>query len=876
MSKPEIHLADYRPPDFLVDFVELEFTLGDQQTDVRSVLSLRRNGNHTRPLVLDGEELSLQNVELNREPVRPGNYRVTEEQLFIDTAMDQFTLALEVTIRPQDNTELSGLYCSSGNFCTQCEAEGFRRITYFPDRPDVLSRYKTTIRADKKQYPVLLSNGNLVGQRQLGDGRHQAVWEDPFPKPSYLFALVAGDLACVRDSFTTMLGRNVALSIYTQHHNADKCTHAMQSLKKAMQWDEKSYGREYDLDHYMIVAVDDFNMGAMENKGLNIFNSKYVLAKPETATDADYDSIEGVVAHEYFHNWSGNRVTCRDWFQLSLKEGFTVFRDQEFSADMRSRGVHRIQDADVMRTHQFPEDAGPLAHPVRPPSYQEINNFYTLTVYNKGAEVVRMLYHLVGAEGFRRGTDRYFDAFDGCAVTTDDFVAVMESENQIDLEQFKRWYDQAGTPLLELDQHYDDDARRFSLEVRQSCPPTPGQPDKEPFHLPLAVALLDTDGEYLALDSTGAKQSILQIRKPKETFVFENIPSPPVLSALRGFSAPVKVDIDYTDDELYFLVVHDTDPFSRWQAAQGISTRLILGLVSCYQNGESLEIDQRYLDAVRSLLEANEDDLALLGRLLQLPSEAYVGEHLEVIDPEAVHFSISYLKKVLAQALWDTLLSVYRKYNGLAYQTSNESVGQRSLKNTCLDYLLATDQVSARRIGREQFVSADNMTDTMAALSALNESAGTERETSLAEFHDQWKHDNLVMDKWLGLHAASRLPGTLDQVRLLTTHESFNLHNPNKVRALVGSFAHANALRFHDPSGAGYRFVSNYVVELDKLNPQVASRLATSFNRWRRYDRRRQGLMQTELQRMLNEPDLSNDVTEIVSKALKPDAGTTG
>jgi len=869
-TKATIYLKDYQPPDFLIDSVELDFLLGEEYTRVRSTLSVTRNGSHSRPLTLDGESLSLRRIEVNGRRLDSTEYTATGDKLVLNMVLEQFRVFTEVTIHPQDNMTLSGLYRSSGNFCTQCEAEGFRRITYFLDRPDVLARYKTSITADKKLFPVLLSNGNLIDAQELEHGTHRAVWQDPFPKPSYLFALVAGDLAHIRDAFTTQSGREVDLYIYTQHHNVDKCGHAMNSLKKAMRWDEEVYGREYDLDLYMIVAVDDFNMGAMENKGLNIFNSRYVLAKPETATDADYEAIEGVIAHEYFHNWSGNRVTCRDWFQLSLKEGFTVFRDQEFSADMGSRGVQRIKDVNMMRVYQFVEDSGPMSHPVRPQSYQEINNFYTVTVYNKGAEVVRMLHNLLGAEGFRRGTDYYFERFDGQAVTTDDFISAMERCNDIDLSRFSRWYDQAGTPVLDLTQSYDEKAGTYTLQVEQSCPPTPGEELKQPFHIPLTVAMFSANGDLMETGPNGAQQSVLAVTRENERFVFKNIPSRPVLSALRGFSAPVKVNIDYTEDELYFLMVHDNDPFARWEAAQRLSTNVALGLVKRIQRKQKLHIDEHYTGAVLALLESDEKDLALLSQLLKLPSETYISEFLDVIDPDAVYRARTHLKATLGLLLRDRLVDVYNRYDGEPYATSADSMGRRSLKNTCLDFLSGTDSIEARNLAINQFRTAHNMTDTMAAMAAVNDSPGTERTQVLQEFHATWKHDALVIDKWLSLQATCGLPGTLDHVIEMAGHASFNIHNPNRIRALVGSFAHGNNVQFHDKTGRGYEFIAGFVSRLDQVNPQVAARLATAFQTWRRYDDKRQDLMRTELEGILDHHDVSNDVKEIVTKALAP------
>ena len=867
-AKTTIYLEDYEPPHFFIDSVDLDFRLGEDETRVSGTLAIRRNGDHEHPLILDGESLTLVSIELDGTAIDPGSYQLTDSQLTLKTHLQQFIVRTVVLIRPQDNTTLSGLYRSSGNFCTQCEAEGFRRITYFVDRPDVLSRYRTTIIANKENYPVLLSNGNLVEQEDMGNGEQRAVWSDPFPKPSYLFALVAGDLARTSDDFTTGSGRKVDLRIYTEHHNADKCAHAMTSLKKAMKWDEDVYGREYDLDLYMIVAVDDFNMGAMENKGLNVFNSRYVLAKPDTATDSDYEAIEGVIAHEYFHNWSGNRVTCRDWFQLSLKEGFTVFRDQEFSADMGSRGVQRIKDVNVMRVHQFMEDAGPMAHAVRPQSYQEINNFYTVTVYNKGAEVVRMLHTLVGKEGFRRGTDFYFTQFDGQAVTTDDFVSAIEKENAVDLSQFKRWYDQAGTPVLKLTPSYNADNASYELQVQQSCPATPGQDHKLPFHIPLSVALLSQDGEYFELGSSQKDQSVLELNKESETFSFEGITSRPVLSVLRNFSAPVKIDFDYTEDELIFLMTKDSDPFARWEAAQRLSLNVVLDLVDSIQGQEPLNVDERYIEAMRSLLESNGGDHAMQSQLLTLPSEAYISESLQVIDPDAVYQARSHLRSVLGNALWGTFVDVYDKLSSVSYEFTQEAIGRRSLRNTILNYLCSTDSQKATALAVKQFHCADNMTDVMAALAALNDRAGSEREKALESFYARWEHESLVVDKWLGLHAISRLPAALDRIVELTHHKAFNLQSPNRVRALIGTFAHGNAVRFHDSSGRGYEFVTDIVIRLDRLNPQVAARLATVFNNWRRYDTRRREKIKAQIERILQHPGVSADVEEIASKAL--------
>ena len=876
--QPEtIYLADYRAPGFFIDSVALDVDLGEADTQVSSVMQLRRNDpGSDETLLLNGRDLELISVSVNDHVLDTGDYELDTEVLRISALPDVFTLKIVTCIHPQDNTSLGGLYTSGGNFCTQCEAEEFRKITYYLDRPDVMATFTTTITADKAKYPVLLSNGNLLEAGELNDGRHWAKWQDPFPKPSYLFALVAGDLACVKDIFVTMSGRTVDLHLYVQHHNVDKCEHAMRSLKKAMSWDEEVYGREYDLDLYMIVAVDDFNMGAMENKGLNVFNSRYVLARPDTATDADYRGIEGVIGHEYFHNWSGNRVTCRDWFQLSLKEGFTVYRDEEFSADMGSRGVKRIEDVNVLRTHQFREDAGPMAHPVRPESYVEINNFYTVTVYNKGAEVVRMLAHLVGDEGFRRGTDLYFERHDGQAVTTDDFVAAIEDANETELSLFKNWYWQAGTPVLNVQQEYDADQQRYRLIVRQSCPATPGQPGKQPFHIPLAVGLLDEAGNDFPLrlrgenapaDNHGTR--VLDVCEAEQVFEFEDIPYAPVPSLLRGFSAPVKLHSDVSDEQFYFLMGHDSDPFNRWEAGQQMAVKIIMELVEKYQRGESLALSDDFVAAMEKTLLDTDLDKALIAAALSLPSEAYLGEFMDIIDPVALHEVRGFVRRSLAQRLQAALLSRYKENQcDGEYQVNAEAIGQRALKNICLSYLMELDDAGVRTQCVAQFAAGHNMTDVMVALSCLVNSDGDERETALSAFYAQWQDDPLVVDKWLTLQATSRLPGTLKNVQALAQHKAFSIKNPNKVRALIGAFCTGNPAQFHAADGAGYVFLADYVIELDKLNPQVAARISNVLSQWRRYDKKRQILMKTQMQRILAETGLSSDVYEVMSKSL--------
>ncbi len=876
---PHIHavtyLKDYQPPDYHILTTNLQFDLDADRTLVKSLLIVQaanNPGRENRPLRLDGKGLELLSVSLDGRKLGPGEFMVDEESLTIPVVPGQFTLEIETAINPKLNTELSGLYRSGSMFCTQCEAEGFRRITYYLDRPDVMARFMTTIVADKANYPVLLSNGNLIDTGDLKDGKHFAKWHDPSLKPAYLFALVAGDLARIEDRFRTMSGREVALQIYVQHHNKDKCGHAMESLKKAMRWDEEQYGREYDLDLFMIVATDDFNMGAMENKGLNIFNSKYVLAKQETATDADFQAIMGVVGHEYFHNWSGDRVTCRDWFQLSLKEGFTVFRDQQFMEDMSSRGVKRISDVNVLRTHQFREDSGPMAHPVRPESYVEINNFYTMTVYNKGAEVIRMLHTLLGPARFRKGTDLYFERHDGQAVTTDDFVKALEDASGVDLAQFKRWYTQAGTPELIVTSAYDSKAKTYSLTVKQTCPPTPGQKEKLPFHIPLAVGLLNRDGRDLPLTlahENGARCSgILELRKAEETFVFTGVPYEPVPSLLRGFSAPVRLAMEQSDDELMFLMAHDTDEFNCWDAGQRMAIKTMLALVRDVQAGNTLTLGSRFIAAFEKTLRNKGRDHGFLAAALTLPSETYLAEFMDEIDPSAVHEARQFVVRTLASSLKDALLELHSSLRDDGpYSLDPASVGKRGLRNICLGYLAELDTPEMRRLCVEQFQQSGNMTEVLAALASLVHLDCQEREDALAGFSDTWKQDPLVMDKWFALQAGSSLPKTLDNVKALTKHPAFSIKNPNKVRALIGAFS-ANAVRFHDAGGAGYSFLADAVLQVDAMNPQIAARLASAFTMWKRYDASRRTLMQAQLQRILAAPGLSRDVHEIAAKSL--------
>ncbi len=875
-SPRTIYRKDYRPPEFLIDHVELRFELGEESTRVQSKLALRRNGSRAGPLRLDGSELELVSLALDGEPLARHRYRHESDTLTITGVPDKFELEVVTRIRPQENTALEGLYKSGGNFCTQCEAEGFRKITFFLDRPDVMSRYETTIVADAARYPVLLSNGNPVDGGSLSDGRHWVRWEDPFPKPCYLFALVAGDLACVEDSYRTRSGRRVVLRVYVESANLDKCEHALQSLKKAMAWDEQVFGLEYDLEIYMIVAVSDFNMGAMENKGLNVFNTKYVLARSDTATDADYRGIEGVIAHEYFHNWTGNRVTCRDWFQLSLKEGLTVFRDQEFSADMGSRAVQRIEDVRMLRAVQFLEDAGPMAHSVRPDAYMEINNFYTATVYNKGAEVVRMMHNLLGREGFRRGMDLYFERHDGQAVTCDDFVVSMEHANGADLEQFRRWYAQSGTPVLAVLADWNASERTYTLTVSQSCPPTPGQQEKKPFHIPLAVGLIGPEGKDYPLwlrgevDAGGASTRVLEVRNAVETFQFVGLPARPVPSLLRGFSAPVKVEYEARDDELAFQLAHDSDDFNRWEAGQKLACRVILRLVADRRRGQPLVLDSQLTEAMRRVLVDRSGDTELRAQALSLPSEAYIGELMGEIDVDGIHAAREFVRHGVATALRQDLLSTYDDLSAAgSYSIDSVAVGRRALRNVSLAYLSAGEDSESLQLCSRQYRDADNMTDTIAALALLADRDGPEVDAALDDFYRRWQEDALVLDKWFSVQAVSSRPDVLDRVRALMEHEAFSIRNPNKVRALIGAFCAGNTVRFHDRSGRGYEFLSEQVVRLDALNPQTAARLLQPLARWKRYDPDRQTQMRSALERILGAPGLSPDVFEVASKCLK-------
>ena len=880
-----IYLKDYQVPDYLIKTTDLRFEITEGETLVSAMLHCYRNPAATQQvnqITLHGADLELVSIALDDKILNSNDYVFGEESLTILNTPEEFKLITITKIKPESNTSLEGLYRSRTMYCTQCEAEGFRKITYYLDRPDVMSEFTTTIVADKK-YPVLLSNGNLIDQGELENNRHFATWHDPFKKPAYLFALVAGDLAHIEDTFTTCSGRDVTLKIFVEAKDLDKCDHAMTSLKNSMRWDEQVYGREYDLNIFMIVAVDDFNMGAMENKGLNIFNTSCVLAKPETTTDTGYQRVEGVVAHEYFHNWSGNRVTCRDWFQLSLKEGFTVYRDSEFSADMGSRTIKRVEDVTLLRTLQFAEDAGPMAHPIRPESYIEISNFYTMTIYEKGAEVIRMLANLLGKENYRKGTDLYFARHDGQAVTTEDFVAALADASGRDLTQFKRWYSQAGTPHLHVTDHYDENAQEYSLTIKQSCPPTPECQNKLPFHIPIAMGLLGAAGDlplYLKnaepdFETADNTHLVLELTQAEQTFVFERVQEKPIPSLLRGFSAPVKLHFTYSREDLIQLMSRDSDGFNRWEASQQIGLDLIVSAMQSYRKQKTIpeiKIDKTIINAYRSLLQNTSLDQAMVAYMLTLPSEAYLGELSDVVDVEAIHYARMAVRRAIAYELRDDLLTIYKDYNHQqAYAATASAIAKRSLKNVALGYLMLLNEDSIIKSCEQQYKTANNMTDKVAALTQLVNSNAELAQTiavqSLQDFYDTWKNESLVINQWLVLQASCVLPGTLARVKKLLQHPGYDGRNPNKIRSLIASFAN-NAINFHAGDGEGYQFLANQIIQLNTQNPQIASRLLTQLTKWKRYPETRQQLMKKELERILAVPDLSKDVYEVVSKSL--------
>ena len=871
-----IRLSEYRPPDWLVETVDLDVKLHPTQTPVRATLKLKPNpaAGAPAPLTFDGDGLTLVSLKIDGEKLAPDRYLATPDGLTIAQPPHRpFTLEIETLVDPQANTALSGLYRSSGTWCTQCEAEGFRRITYFPDRPDVMAIYTTRIEADKTEAPVLLSNGNLREAGDLPGGRHFAVWHDPWPKPAYLFALVGGKLGHIEDRFVTMSGREVTLRIYVEPGKEDRAGYAMDSLKRSMRWDEQTFGREYDLDVFMIVAVSDFNMGAMENKGLNVFNDKYVLASPATATDADFVNIEAIIAHEYFHNWTGNRITCRDWFQLCLKEGLTVYRDQEFTSDQRSRVVARIGDVRGLRAHQFVEDAGPLAHPVRPEAYREINNFYTTTVYEKGAEVVRMIHTLLGAALFRKGMDLYFERHDGEAATIEQFVQCFADASGRDLKQFMRWYSQAGTPEVIASGHYDAKAKTYRLDVAQVIPPTPGQPTKEPMVIPLVTGLVGHDGRDLPLklaDGRGVERGVLVLDKPAQSFTFTDVNERPVLSANRNFSAPIKLTANLTSDDLRLLAARDADPFNRWQAVQTLASTLLVGNVARLRANRDTEADEGLLEALAAILADAKLEPAFIADALMVPSEADIAREIgRDIDPDAIFRARTSLRTLIGPHLNAALTATYQRLAETGpYSPDAVSAGRRTLKNVCLDLLAATQEPHAIGLAAKQYKAADNMTDRMAALSTLSLHDGPERNAALDDFYQRYRDDPLIIDKWFTLQAMTPNPATLDRVRSLIDHPAFSMANPNRVRSLIGGFAQGNQTQFNRADGAGYEFVADRILALDPANPQVAARMTTAFKSWRALEPGRRARAHAALSRIAGAAKLSRDVGDIAQRAL--------
>ncbi len=859
-------LKNYQVPDYLVSTVNLRFDLEEEHTTVTALIQIAKNPaakSANKPLLLNGDQLELISLKLDGKPLTTAQYTMADEQLQIADVPNEFQLEVVTRIKPQDNTSLSGLYRVQNIYCTQCEPEGFRRMTYYPDRSDVLAIFTTTISADKERFPVLLSNGNLIAQGELPNNRHWVTWHDPFKKPSYLFALVAADLDCLEDKYVTCSGRTVKLKIFTDKGQRDKSTYAMECVKKAMKWDEQAYGREYDLDIFMIVAINAFNMGAMENKGLNIFNDRYILASPETATDTDYENILAVIGHEYFHNWSGDRVTCRDWFQLSLKEGLTIFREQEFMAAMTSPLVRRINAVKLLRNIQFIEDASPLAHPVQPDSYIEINNFYTTTIYNKGSEVIGMIKTLIGVEKFRAGMDLYFSRYDGQAVTIEEFVKAMEEASGRDLSQFRLWYKQAGTPELTVDCSYDAQKKNYKLKIQQSCPLTPGQANKKPFHLPVVMGLLNDKGEAIQ-----GIDPLLEIKNETEVFQFTNIAVKPVPSLLRGFSAPVKLNIQLTDAELELLLKYDTDGFNRWNAGQQLFSDILLQLINDFLSGTNLRLNEKVLDIFKYLI-AHTEDKYFLAELFVLPSETYLGEQMKIIEVDAIHHAREFMRQTVAEKLSPLLLSAYHNHQDHdGYHTNTPSMANRCWKNTCLIYLMLNNEPQIQELCFQQFDHGGNMTDVMTALAALVNVDNKKCEQALAQFYDKWQHDPLVIDKWFAVQARSPIFGTLKRVKSLLQHPAFNLKNPNRVRSLIGTFTRDNPVNFHATNGAGYEFLIDQVLVLDKLNPQIAARLLEPMTHWRRHTSQRQVLMCAQLERVLHTPALSKDSYEIAAKSL--------
>ncbi|MDZ7923760.1 MAG: aminopeptidase N [Marinagarivorans sp.] len=884
------YLKDYTPPAYLIEQTNLTFKLHPLKTEVTSTLLMVANpsAEPTHKVFLNGQDLTLISITLDGKILSPKDYELTADGVWLLSVPARFSVTIVNEIAPEKNTSLEGLYKSRTMYCTQCEAEGFRKITYYLDRPDVLSTFTTTVIGDKKQFPVLLSNGNNIKSGDLEGGLHFATWHDPFKKPAYLFALVAGDLEHVEDNFKTCSGRDVKLQIFVEPKDLDKCDHAMQSLKNSMKWDEEVYGREYDLDIFMIVAVDDFNMGAMENKGLNIFNTSCVLANPKTTTDAGFGRVEGVVAHEYFHNWSGNRVTCRDWFQLSLKEGFTVFRDAEFSADMGSRTVTRVGNVNMLRTAQFAEDAGPMSHPVQPASYMEISNFYTMTIYEKGAEVVRMYHTLLGPDLFRKGTDIYFEKNDGQAATIEDFIAAMTEASGRDFSQFKYWYTQAGTPVVQASGQYNAYAKTFSLSFKQFCRDTPEAKgsDKKPFHIPVDVSLLSEQGAInLQLNGKGeGDQTVLELTEAEQTFIFEGVEQEPVPVLFRGFSAPVKCAYPYKKADLLRIATLEADGFARFDAMQQLAVIAIFDVMAALRKKEAWTLEPLLLKAVQNLLQAHLNssrdwpnaatvDPAMVALMCQLPSEAYLSGLAEPVEVDLIYQAREQVKQTLAAHCRDIWLKVYQScMSSDAYAYNANDVAKRSLKNTALDYLMAEPTPEIAQLCYQQYTQADNMTDQAASLAALVHSDSAQvtqlQKQALADFYQQFKHESLVVNLWLSIQASNPAAGALARVKALMAHPAYEASNPNKIRSVVGVFCNNNAVNFHALDGSGYNFLADQIIDLNAKNPQIASRLLAPLTKWRKYDVNRQILMKAALERIKQTPALSSDVFEVVLKSL--------
>ncbi len=870
MKKPKtIYLKDYISPAFIVDHVDLTFDIRDDQTTVISRLTVRKNmdiADQNTLLVFDKGDYEIISVIAGGMVLLPGEYGADDDTFTLTKTPEAFELEIITRLNPKENTSLEGLYVSGGVIVTQCESQGFRKITPFPDRPDVMAVYSCTIIADKTKFPVLLSNGNLVNSGDLDKNRHFVRWEDPFKKPSYLFALVAGDLAHIQDQFKTRSGRTVELKIYSEKDNIDKCGHAMKSLKQAMAWDEKRFGLEYDLDLYQIVAINDFNAGAMENKGLNIFNSKFVLADPRTATDDDFMNIQAVIGHEYFHNWTGNRVTLKNWFQLSLKEGLTVFRDQEFSSDLNSRGVERITNVRNLRASQFPEDSGPMTHPVMPESYIKMDNFYTMTVYEKGSELIRMIHQLLGEENFQKGLALYFKKFDGMAVTIEDFISVMEEAGTKDLKQFRLWYSQSGTPIVNVTRSYNQESGRLEITFTQRTPSDRNQKDKLPLHIPICFGIMDANGN----DITPKENNLLELKSETQTYIFYHIPQNSLPSLFRQFSAPVKIESDLTDEELAFLMANDTDDINRWDCAQTLFSKEIRRLVKIIQNKGNLSIAENLINAFKHALSDGKTDRAFMAKLLSLPSETEIKDYFELVDVEAINKSRSYLEQEIARQLKESFFdTVELCFKADPLGLSHEAMADRSLKNLSLSYLGSLKDPDTTSLVHDHFVSAKNMTDEIASFKILAEISLDMKQTATERFYKKWKHDKLVLDKWFMVQAGSGLSDTLDRVKILVGHPDFSIKNPNKVRSLIQMFAMQNHVNFHRLDASGYGFIADQIILLDQINHQIAARLVSCFNHWKKYDNQRQALMKSELQRILNMKSLSKNVFEIVSRALE-------